>query len=190
LHCTGHPFALSPHADRLSREGAYYQNAFATTPLCSPSRASFLTGKYPHQHGITDNTDRSKASHHLLTWPKMLHDQGYETCFIGKWHMGTDDSPRPGFDEWVSFEGQGECVNPVLNVNGRSARTQGYITDVLTDHAVHFLNQRRSRPFCLYLSHKAIHPNITQFADGSVNKLGAMRRISFPPNGIGHCIEV
>jgi len=172
LRCTGHPFALSPNADRLSREGANFRNAFATTPLCSPSRASFLTGEYPHRHGIIDNTDRSKASHGLVTWPRLLHEQGYETSFIGKWHMGNDDSPRAGFDHWVSFPGQGECVNPVLNVNGKSDRAQGYITDLLTEHAVEFLNRPRSRPYCLYLAHKAIHPNITQFADGSVSKLG------------------
>src|SRR3954449_9028669 len=157
LHCTGHPFAQSPHADRLAREGANFQNAFATTPLCSPSRASFLTGQYPHRHGIIDNTDHSALSHRLLTWPKQLHDQGYETCFIGKWHMGIDDSPRPGFDQWVSFPGQGECVNPVLNVNGKSDRARGYITDLLTEHSVEFLKRPRARPFCLYLAHKAVH---------------------------------
>lgn len=172
LRCTGHPFAQSPNADRLAQEGANYRNAFATTPLCSPSRASFLTGQYPHRHGIIDNTDRSKASHRLVTWPRLLHEQGYETCFTGKWHMGTDDSPRPGFDQWVSFPGQGECVDPVLNVNGTSSRVRGYITDLLTEHAVEFLRKPRTRPFCLYLAHKAIHPNITQFPDGSVNKLG------------------
>src|SRR3954451_9075921 len=94
LGCTGHPFAQSPNADRLSLEGANFQNAFATTPLCSPSRASFLTGQYPHRHGITDNTDHSALSERLITWPRQLHDEGYETCFVGKWHMGTDDSPR------------------------------------------------------------------------------------------------
>jgi N-acetylglucosamine-6-sulfatase len=171
LGCTGHPFAQSPNSDRLAREGASFQNAFVTTPLCSPSRASYLTGKYAHQHGITDNTDRSRASHELITWPRQLHDQGYETSFVGKWHMGIDDSRRPGFDHWVSFPGQGECVDPQLNVNGKVSRAQGYITDILTDHCVEFLNKSRSRPFCLYLSHKAIHPNITQFADGSVNKV-------------------
>jgi len=148
------------------------RNAFSTTPLCSPSRASFLTGQYPHRHGIVDNTDRSKASHELVTWPRMLHDQGYETSFVGKWHMGNDDTARPGFDHWVSFPGQGECVNPILNVNGRRNRAQGYVTDLLTEHAVEFLNRPRSSPFCLYLSHKAVHPNIAQFADGSVSKLG------------------
>src|SRR5947209_14002952 len=171
LGCTGHPFAQSPHADRLAREGAKFENAFVTTPLCSPSRASFLTGQYPHRHGIIDNVDRSKASHSLVTWPRTLHEQGYETSFVGKWHMGVDDSPRPGFDQWVSFPGQGECVNPILNVNGKSARTEGYITDLLTAHAVEFLRRPRSQPFCLYLAHKAVHPNVTQFADGSVSNL-------------------
>ena len=181
LHCTGHPFAQSPHADRLAREGANFRSAFATTPLCSPSRASFLTGQYPHRHGIIDNIDRSRASHALVTWPRMLHDQGYRTCFIGKWHMGVDDSPRPGFERWVSFKGQGECVNPVLNVNGVSSRAKGYITDLLTDHAIAFLNEARSKPFCLYLAHKAIHPNITQFADGSVTSLSGGSAEDFIP---------
>ena len=171
LRCTGHPFALSPHADRLAREGANFENAFVTVPLCSPSRASFLTGQYPHRHGIIDNVDRSKASHQLITWPRQLHDQGYETSFVGKWHMGTDDSPRPGFDHWVSFPGQGECINPELNINGKTTRTQGYITDLLTGHALEFLNKPRTKPFVLYLAHKAIHPNKTQFADGSTSKL-------------------
>src|SRR5439155_14468025 len=76
------------------------------------------------------------------------------------------------FDHWVSFPGQGECVNPGLDVNGKSDRVRGYITDLLTEHSVAFLNRPRSRPFCLYLAHKAIHPNVTQFADGSVSKLG------------------
>ncbi len=166
LACSGHPFAQTPHADRLAHEGALFQNAFVATPLCSPSRASFLTGQYPHQHGITDNVDRSPRSHALITWPRLLHDNGYETAFLGKWHMGIDDSPRPGFDHWVSFPGQGESNDPPLNINGKAVKTTGYITDILTDHAVSFLEQKRTKPFCLYLSHKAIHPNITQGADG------------------------
>ena len=167
LGCAGHPFAQTPHADRLAREGALFANAFAATPLCSPSRASFLTGQYAHQHGIVDNTDRSPRSHALVTWPRLLHDNGYETAFLGKWHMGVDDSARPGFDQWVSFPGQGESNDAPLNVNGKLVKTSGYITDILTDHAVSFIEQKRSKPFCLYLSHKAIHPNTTQAADGT-----------------------
>jgi len=172
LGCTGHPFAQTPHADRLAQEGALFANAFAATPLCSPSRASFLTGQYAHRHGIVDNTDRSARSHALVTWPRLLHNNGYETAFLGKWHMGVDDSPRPGFDHWVSFPGQGESNDPPLNVNGRAVKTSGYITDILTDHAVSFIEQKRSKPFCLYLSHKAIHPNIVQGPDGQTTGSG------------------
>lgn len=168
LKCTGHPFAETPNADRLAREGAVFTNAFATTPLCSPSRASFLTCQYAHRHGIVDNTDRSARSHQLLTWPRRLRDSGYETAFLGKWHMGNDDSPRPGFDHWISFPGQGESIDPPLNVNGKPEKARGYVTDVLTERAVEFLRRPRTQPFCLYLAHKAIHPNIQQAADGSV----------------------
>ncbi|MEX2260560.1 MAG: sulfatase [Bryobacteraceae bacterium] len=167
LGCAGHPFASTPHADRLAREGALFTNAFAVAPLCSPSRASFLTGLYPHSSGITDNTGRAARSHQLVTWPRLLHDSGYESAFLGKWHMGNDDSPRPGFDHWVSFRGQGECIDPDLNINGKEVSSRGYITDILTGHAVNFLERPRQKPFCLYLAHKAVHPNITQRDDGS-----------------------
>lgn len=179
LGCTGHPFAQTPNADRLAREGANFSNAFAVTPLCSPSRASFLTGQYPHVHGIIDNTDRSAQSHRLQTWPRQLHDAGYDTAFIGKWHMGNDDSPRPGFNHWVSFPGQGESTNPKLNINGRAQQTRGYITDILSAQAVSFLEQKREKPFCLWLAHKAIHPNIQQAADGSIQSFGKAEEFIF-----------
>lgn len=169
LGCSGHTFASTPNADSLARNGALFTNSFCVAPLCSPSRASFLTGQYPHAHGIVDNTDRSAQSHRLVTWPRLLHDSGYRTGFIGKWHMGNDDMPRPGFDTWVSFRGQGECNNPALNINGKPASSEGYVTDILTGHASAFLEQEGDRPFCLYLAHKAIHPNVTQNNDGSVS---------------------
>src|SRR5207302_7327657 len=107
LGCTGHPFAKTPHADRIAREGVTFTNAFVTTPLCSPSRASYLTGRYVRSHKVLGNGDNAAISHQLVTWPRLLHDAGYETGYAGKWHMGTDDTPRPGFDRWVSFRGQG-----------------------------------------------------------------------------------
>src|ERR1044071_5114957 len=107
LGIAGHPYIKTPNIDRIGNEGALFRNAFMTTPLCSPSRASFLTGQYAHTHGITDNVDHSAASHRLRTFPNLLHQAGYETAFIGKWHMGNDDRPRPGFDRWVRFKGQG-----------------------------------------------------------------------------------
>src|ERR1044071_4071105 len=121
----GNPYIKTPNIDRIAREGALFRNAFLTTPLCSPSRASFLTGQYAHTHGITDNVDHLVASHKLLTFPLLLQQTGYATAFIGKWHMGNDDSPRPGFDRWVSFKGQGVYENPMINVDGKATQVNG-----------------------------------------------------------------
>ena len=169
LSCAGHPYVKTPNIDRIAREGAMFRNAFMTTPLCSPSRASFLTGQYAHSNGITDNVDRSVASHKLVTFPFLLHQSGYETAFVGKWHMGNDDTPRPGFDRWVSFKGQGAYYDPEINEDGKSVKPAGYITDLLNGYAVEFIKRRRDNPFLVYLAHKAIHPEVTQNNDGSVN---------------------
>jgi N-acetylglucosamine-6-sulfatase len=171
LGCTGHTFSRTPNIDRIAREGAQFRNAFATTPLCSPSRACFLTGRYAHSHGIFDNVDRSALSHKLMTFPRLLHDAGYETGFVGKWHMGVDDSPRPGFDYWFSVKGQGAYFDPEVNEDGRAGRERGYITDIFTDRALAFLGRKRTRPLLLCVSEKAVHPNVTQNADGSVTQL-------------------
>lgn len=169
LGITGHPFIKTPNIDRIGSEGAVFRNAFVTTPLCSPSRASFLTGLYPHSHGITDNIDRSVASHKLITFPLLLRESGYATAFIGKWHMGNDDSPRPGFDRWVSFKGQGSYIDPEINEDGKDINPRGYITDILNGYAVEFIRRRHNKPFLVYLAHKAIHPEVMQHGDGSVN---------------------
>lgn len=169
LGIAGHPFLKTPHIDRIGNEGVFFRNAFMTTPLCSPSRASFLTGKYAHTHGITDNVDRSVASHQLITFPLMLQQAGYATAFIGKWHMGNDDSPRPGFDRWVSFKGQGSYLKAEINEDGSDVNPRGYITDILNEYAVEFIKRRHDKPFLVYLAHKGIHPEVMQHDDGSVN---------------------
>ena len=163
----GHPYASTPNIDRIAHEGAYFSRAFTTTPLCSPARATFLTGLYPHTNGITDNLARNEQSHKLETFPKMLHAEGYDTAFIGKWHMGNDDSPRPGFSTWAGMKGQGEALNPEMNIDGERRPFEGYVTDILTDLSVDFVTRPRQSPFLLYVSHKALHPNITQRDDGS-----------------------
>jgi N-acetylglucosamine-6-sulfatase len=161
LGCMGHPFVKTPNIDRLASEGALFRNFFVSIPLCSPSRGSFLTGTYPHTHGVIDNTDHSELSHKLVTFPKLLHDSGYETACVGKWHMGNDDSPRPGFDHWVSFKGQGQYENPMINVDGKASRVEGYMTDILNEHALNFIKAEHKKPFVLYLAHKAVHGPFT-----------------------------
>lgn len=157
LSCMGHPIAKTPNIDRIAKEGVLFRNFFVSIPLCSPSRSSFLTGQYAHTTGITHNGDNAARSQQLVTFPKLLHDAGYETAYVGKWHMGNDDSPRPGFDRWVSFKGQGVYENPNINVDGKSSKVDGYITDLLTGYAVDFVKQKREKPFVLYLAHKAVH---------------------------------
>ena len=166
VRAAGHPFVDTPNMDRLAREGARFVNAFATTPLCSPSRASFLTGQYAHTNGIIDNTAR--PSHNLPVFPLELQRAGYRTGFFGKWHMGNDDSPRPGFDHWVAMPGQGEATDPSLNVDGNRVKATGYVTDLLTDYVERFIGRPSDRPFLVYLAHKALHPNVIQRDDGSV----------------------
>ncbi len=162
----GHPFVETPNIDRVANEGAMFLNAFAATPLCSPSRANFLTGLYAHTSGIIDNVERGPQSQQLETFPQALQRAGYETAFIGKWHMGNDDRPRPGFDHWVSMQGQGDLFDVELNVDGKRQVFQGYTTDTFTDLAVNFIERKRTKPFLVYLPHKAIHPGSGGLVEG------------------------
>jgi N-acetylglucosamine-6-sulfatase len=155
----GQKFLETPHLDSLARDGVHCKNAFVTTALCSPSRASILTGKYAHQHKIVDNNTAIPPGTRFF--PELLQKAGYTTAFFGKWHMGNGgDDPQPGFDRWVSFRGQGTYLPGPngLNVDGKRVPQRGYITDELTDYALDWLSQRKDgKPWFLYLSHKAVH---------------------------------
>lgn len=150
------PFYETPALDALAQGGMLFENAFVATSLCSPSRATILSSQYAHRHGVVDNNTLLPAD--TPTFPKELQRAGYETAYIGKWHMGgSTDVPQPGFSHWVSFKGQGVYNNPSLNVNGQSVRREGYITDLLTDYAEEFIRRERVAPFFLFLGHKAVH---------------------------------
>ena len=167
----GHPFLETPHMDRMAKEGVHLANAFVTTSLCSPSRASILTGLYAHNHGVIDNYNPVPTS--LRFFPEYLQKAGYETAFVGKWHMGGEhDEPQRGFDYWLSFKGQGtywadghgtsrvvpQTSYDGFNINGNRVPQRGYITDELTDYTLAWLKQRTDdRPYMLFLSHKAVH---------------------------------
>lgn len=152
---------VTPNLDRLAEEGVYFRNSFVTTSLCSPSRASILTGLYAHAHGVVDNLQQNLKDGTRF-FPEDLRDNGYQTAFIGKWHMGRHtDEQQPGFDHWVSFAGQGHYFpteDSLINVDGTRVKQKGYITDELTDYAIDWLDDiENDRPFFLYLSHKAVH---------------------------------
>ena len=130
----GHPFLKTPNFDRLAAEGVHFKNAYVTTSLCSPSRASILTGLYAHNHHVVDNYNPVSKS--LTFFPELLQKAGYQTAFIGKWHMGDSEEKQRGFDHWISFKGQGvyvpdpkmlkakgrfvpQAINSGYNINGK-----------------------------------------------------------------------
>lgn len=169
----GHPFLETPALDSLAEGGVLFRNAYVTTSLCSPSRASILTGLYAHTHGVVDN--QTPVAEDLVFFSQYLQQAGYRTAFIGKWHMGrSSDEPRRGWDRWVSFKGQGSYFPEIrdgdgrvvgtaqINVDGERRPQRKYITDELTDYAVDWLRERDGdEPFFLYLSHKAVHHAFT-----------------------------
>jgi len=155
MSCAGNPILETPNMDRIAEKGIRFENMFVTTSLCGPSRASFLTGKYVHDHGVRRNG--GELSLDQKTFPEMLKEAGYETAFIGKWH-NKDLGKGRGFDYTFGFEGQGRYHNPIIAENfGPEKEYQGHVTDILTDHAIQFLERKHEKPFCLLLWFKAPH---------------------------------
>ncbi len=157
----GHPFIQTPSLDRLAKEGIRFNNAFVTTPLCSPSRASFLTGVYPHRHGVKNNL--TPWNDQNITFLELLKKAGYKTAFIGKWHMPgrLPNILGKAVDRFVTFTvsgGQGVYFDCPLIIDGKVQERKGkYITEDLTDLAIEFMNREKDGPFCIYLAHKAVH---------------------------------
>jgi N-acetylglucosamine-6-sulfatase len=156
-----YPGIRTPHMDALAAAGCTFANAFVTTSLCSPSRASMLTGLYAHIHQVLDN--RTQIPRSLVTYPELLQKAGYATAYVGKWHMGYEtDEPRPGFDHWASFVGQGSYADQPFNINGVRQVRPGYTTDAITALALEWLRGApKDRPFCLCVGHKAPHEPFT-----------------------------
>src|SRR5262245_51177755 len=148
------PWLETRALDRLAAEGVRFRNAFVVNALCSPSRASFLTGLYGHANGILDNeTPLDPAA---VTYASLLRAAGYRTGYVGKWHMG-GQAERPGFEWWASYLYQGTYFDASFEVNGAAQATHGWVDDVATDYAIEFLRSHRDVPFLLVVGYKAPH---------------------------------
>ncbi len=148
----------TPHLDRLAIEGMRFDAAFCTNSICAPSRAAILTGTYNHRNGVT--TLDTPLDNRLWTFPQALQQAGYQTALFGKWHLGHGPANDPtGFDTWRILPGQGHYHNPVfLEQGGVVVERGGYVTDLITDDCIDYLQRRdRSRPFALFCHHKAPH---------------------------------
>ena len=169
----------TPNMDRLGQEGVYFKNTFCTTSLCSPSRASILSGLYAHAHGVTNNFTEYPVN--FRSFPMALQSAGYETGYIGKWHMGEEnDEPRPGFDWFVTHKGQGKYFDTEFNFNGKKREVvKGYYTSVVTGMAEEFLQRPRGdKPWLLMLGHKA--PHSFYFPEPKYAKTFEKVRIPYP----------
>ena len=181
LGCFGSKHVKTPRIDALAAGGVRFANAFCTTSLCSPSRASILTGLYAHAHGVRNNFTELPAR--LPHWPGRLREQGYATAYVGKWHMGEDnDAPRPGFDWFVSHRGQGKYFDTEWNVNGARRETPpGYYTTVATDYCLEWLaRQPAGRPWSLCIGHKA--PHSFYFPEAKHAHAFDDVRVAYPPS--------
>ncbi|MBC9933220.1 sulfatase [Chitinophaga qingshengii] len=172
MSCYDTSLIRTPNLDRLAREGMLFRNCFVTNAVCGPSRATILTGKYNHINGLTDNAKTFDSSQ--VIYPQLLHQAGYQTAMIGKWHLG---SLPVGFDYYSILPNQGEYYQPDFIENGDTIREQGYVTDVITDKAIRFLEHRdKQKPYLMIYQHKAPHRNWMP----AVRHLGMYDSTTFP----------
>lgn len=165
LGCYGNPEARTPSVDRLAAEGIRFERAFATIPVCSPSRATFLTGRIASQHGIHDWVkveNMGDRARYILDQEVLLSEilarHGYTCGLVGKWHLGDSLHPHAGFSYWFALpQGSGPYNDAPMCRDGQVGNAPGYVTDRITDHALRFMDANRDRPFFLFVAYSAPH---------------------------------
>ncbi|HEX7900061.1 MAG TPA: sulfatase [Planctomycetota bacterium] len=205
LSLSGCTLIQTPNMDRIGREGIVFKNAFVTNALCSPSRATFLTGTYSHLNGVIDNRDRA-IDPKVPFLPDLLRAAGYEVAFYGKNHLKNALRDKT-WDSYFAYKGQGRYDKPIIaeGVDGKDVPHEGWMDDVVTDKAVDWLKKRSDKPFCLFLFFKAPHrswnrparldglmkdvdpPKPASFADPAADKPAAFRDAD---NRIGNAKDI
>ena len=163
--CYGNPEAKTPNLDRLAREGARFTNAFTVTPVCSPSRASYMTGRHGIELGITDWISPQEPAVGLPpgveTWPALLQKAGYQTALVGKWHLGANPDQHPsrrGFGHFFGHLGGGwSPKGPTFEVEGKQKTFDGFSSDVMTDEVLRWLRANKDRPFAVCVHYREPH---------------------------------
>jgi arylsulfatase A-like enzyme len=170
----GHNLNQTPNLDRIATEGMRFDRCLTTNALCGPSRATVITGKYSHLNGFYSN-EFNTFDGSQVTMPKLLHNAGYATAMIGKWHLV---SAPTGFDYWEILVGQGQYYNPPLITNGKREVHHGYVADIITDASLNWLKNQRdpSKPFLLMCQNKSPHRNW----EPSLQNLMLYDNVTFP----------
>jgi N-acetylglucosamine-6-sulfatase len=160
MSCAGNKHMQTPHFDKMAKQGLFFENAFCTSGVCSPSRASFMTGQHPHQCGAPgiiweNNTFLRNAK----LFPQYLQQQGYHTAHFGKWHLGKGSQPQKGYDYWAGFDWLGKFYDTQVHINGQKKQFKGYSDDILSDLTAKHINKmaQADQPFFIYLGLKAPH---------------------------------
>ena len=162
LGCYGNPDIKTPHIDRLAQEGIRFTRAFSSNAVCSPTRATYLTGLIPSQHGVHCYLGGNEAQmgpnaystiEEFRTLPEILAEQGYVCGLTGKWHLGKNMHPQEGFSYWITMPHghTSTFYNAKVIENGKVRTEPEYLTDLWTKHAVKFIEQNKDRPFFLFL---------------------------------------
>lgn len=157
IGCYGHGINHTPHIDRIAREGVRLDHCYVTNSICTPSRATILTGTHNHVNGVMTLDD--SINNRLPNVAKHLRSHGYQTAIFGKWHLGEGHASEPtGFDDWAVVPGQGDYHDPLFHHPDGLRRHPGYATEIITDMCLDWLGERdKARPFFLMCHHKAPH---------------------------------